>query len=140
MGGSVAIHALHVSGARDLSENQDWLAAESGSGAPGSVIAPTGAFGLRSRARSEEASTDEATLRALEKIVDRLQEMNSENKDLQRQNSALQDQLKETNRDLIELQFRVDSHSQEFRPMPVSASWCSASSRRPHGRPKRSCP
>lgn len=36
---------------------------------------------------------------------------------LQRENRNLRDQVAETNRDLMELQFRVDSHSQSFRPL-----------------------
>jgi hypothetical protein len=39
---------------------------------------------------------------------------------LQHQNRDLLDQLAETNRDLMNLEFRVDSHSASFRPLPVS--------------------
>lgn len=39
---------------------------------------------------------------------------------LQNQNRDLLDQLAETNRDLMSLEFRVDSHSASFRPLPVS--------------------
>ena len=39
---------------------------------------------------------------------------------LQNQNHDLLDQLAETNRDLMKLEFRVDTHSESFRPMPVS--------------------
>jgi hypothetical protein len=39
---------------------------------------------------------------------------------LQNQNRDLLDQLAETNRDLMKLQFRVDTHSESFRPLPVS--------------------
>jgi len=39
---------------------------------------------------------------------------------LQNQNRDLLDQLAETNRDLMNLEFRVDSHSASFRPLPVS--------------------
>ena len=39
---------------------------------------------------------------------------------LQNQNRDLQDQLAETNRDLMKLEFRVDTHSESFRPLPVS--------------------
>jgi hypothetical protein len=39
---------------------------------------------------------------------------------LQTQNRDLLDQLAETNRDLMKLEFRVDTHSESFRPMPVS--------------------
>ncbi len=36
------------------------------------------------------------------------------------QNRDLLDQLAETNRDLMKLQFRVDTHSESFRPLPIS--------------------
>jgi hypothetical protein len=39
---------------------------------------------------------------------------------LQTQNRDLLDQLAETNRDLMKLEFRVDTHSESFRPLPVS--------------------
>jgi hypothetical protein len=39
---------------------------------------------------------------------------------LQTQNRDLLDQLAETNRDIMKLEFRVDTHSESFRPMPVS--------------------
>lgn len=35
------------------------------------------------------------------------------------QNRDLLDQLAETNRDLMKLEFRVDTHSESFRPLPV---------------------
>lgn len=39
---------------------------------------------------------------------------------LQNHNRDLLDQMAETNRDLMKLEFRVDTHSESFRPMPVS--------------------
>ena len=39
---------------------------------------------------------------------------------LQNQNRDLLDQLAETNRDIMKLEFRVDTHSESFRPLPVS--------------------
>ncbi len=41
---------------------------------------------------------------------------------LQNQNRDLLDQLAETNRDLMKLEFRVDTHSESFRPLPVAES------------------
>lgn len=46
---------------------------------------------------------------------------------LQHQNRDLLDQLAETNRDLMKLEFRVDTHSESFRPLPVSEEVSSAS-------------
>lgn len=39
---------------------------------------------------------------------------------LQNQNRDLLDQMAETNRDLMKLEFRVDTHSESFRPMPLN--------------------
>ena len=39
---------------------------------------------------------------------------------LQTQNRDLLDQLAETNRDLMKLEFRVDTHSESFRPLPIT--------------------
>lgn len=39
---------------------------------------------------------------------------------LQNQNRDLLDQVAETNRDLRMIEFRVDTHSEQFRPLPVS--------------------
>jgi septal ring factor EnvC (AmiA/AmiB activator) len=41
-------------------------------------------------------------------------------KQLKKDNSAILDQMSEINRDLMELEFRVDTHSESFRPLPVS--------------------
>ncbi|MDG2486896.1 MAG: hypothetical protein P8M65_04240 [Roseibacillus sp.] len=62
------------------------------------------------------------TLKALEEIVGRLQELNAANSELRNANTYLQEQLRETNRDLNELQFRVDTHSESFRPLRVSSA------------------
>ena len=59
------------------------------------------------------------TLKALEEIVARLQGLKSANHELRDINVDLQEQLRETNRDLNELQFRVDTHSESFRPLRV---------------------
>ncbi len=62
------------------------------------------------------------TLSALEEIVGQLRELNSANLELRNINVALQEQLSETNRDLNELQFRVDTHSESFRPLRASSN------------------
>lgn len=40
-------------------------------------------------------------------------------KSVENQNRDLLDQMAETNRDLMQIQFRVDTHSESFRPLPV---------------------
>jgi hypothetical protein len=39
---------------------------------------------------------------------------------IQNQNRDLLDQVAETNRDVMKLEFRVDTHSESFRPLPVN--------------------
>lgn len=41
-------------------------------------------------------------------------------KTLRNENLNLVDQMAETNRDLMKLEFRVDTHSESFRPLPVN--------------------
>jgi hypothetical protein len=45
----------------------------------------------------------------------------NELKEVRKQNQELHDQVAETNRDLMELQFRVDTHSESFRPLKVTS-------------------
>lgn len=49
-----------------------------------------------------------------------LQELRQRIMQLESSNRQLQQQLAETNRDLLTLQFRVDTHSESFRPLPVA--------------------
>jgi chromosome segregation ATPase len=117
MCGAVAIHSLHVSGAEDLGEGGDWM---QGGAERTSGIIPT-ALGCGPALHSQSERREEATtLHALEEILARLQELKSENQNLHGVNENLQDQLAETNRDLSELQFRVDTHSESFRPLRTS--------------------
>ena len=48
------------------------------------------------------------------------QEMLDELRRIKDERNALMDQLGETNRDVMRLQFQVDSHSRSFRPLPTS--------------------
>jgi len=48
------------------------------------------------------------------------QELIREMQQLRDQNRQLLNQVAETNRDLMKLEFRVDTHSEQFRPLPVS--------------------
>ena len=51
--------------------------------------------------------------RFFEALVSRIENLQTQNRDLL-------DQLAETNRDLMKLEFRVDTHSASFRPLPVT--------------------
>ena len=46
--------------------------------------------------------------------------LTSKIENLENRNRDLLDQVAETNRDLMKLEFRVDTHSEQFRPLPVS--------------------
>lgn len=48
-----------------------------------------------------------------EALIAKLESFQNENRDLR-------DQIAETNRDVLNLGFRVDTHSESFRPMPVN--------------------
>ena len=117
MCGAVTIHAIHVRGARQLTGNGQWIAGD-GSGldpVEGTKIVPASTSGEKTRLPvSGSRDEDTTTLQALQEIVARLQELKSAN-------TELQEQLEETNRDLSELQFRVDTHSESFRPLRASS-------------------
>ncbi len=41
-------------------------------------------------------------------------------RNLRNENRALTDQIAETNRDIMKMQFQIDTHSESFRPLPTS--------------------
>lgn len=43
-----------------------------------------------------------------------------EMRNLRNENKALTDQIAETNRDVMKMQFQIDTHSESFRPLPTS--------------------
>ena len=125
MCGAVAIHSLHVSGAKQLAESNQW-----GSGSSSGLEIQGGSAILPASLRAGKPepgqdlgirTEDAATVEALQEIVARLREMKDDNQVLHGVIRELQEQGAETNRDLNELQFRVDSHSQSFRPMRFSS-------------------
>lgn len=85
------------------------------------VIAPTKPASLAPAApellvqapKNPAPATDEAEKKFYEALVSKMEK-------LQNQNQDLLDQMAETNRDVMKLEFRVDTHSESFRPMPVS--------------------
>ena len=121
MSGAALIHALQFVG-------NDWIGerravTQKADPENHKSISTTGEHdrdGLAVSPSSAEENT--TTLKALEEIVGQLQKLNSANLELRDVNVSLQEQLRETNRDLNELQFRVDTHSESFRPLRVSSS------------------
>lgn len=57
--------------------------------------------------------TQPASEKFFESMVNKLSAIEQQNKDLR-------DQLAETNRDMMEVQFRLDSHSESFRPLKIA--------------------
>lgn len=53
-------------------------------------------------------------------LIQTLNNINKKFESLQNQNRDLLDQVAETNRDVMKLEFRVDTHSESFRPMPLN--------------------
>lgn len=64
-------------------------------------------------AATPAAAPDPGQKRFYESLISRMESLQNQNRDLL-------DQLAETNRDLMKLEFRVDTHSESFRPLPVS--------------------
>ena len=82
---------------------------------------PEATTGLLTDKKTEHASL-RATLAAngsnsqrdfYEALIEKMSQVETQNRDLL-------DQLAETNRDMMKLQFRVDMNSESFRPLPVS--------------------
>lgn len=69
--------------------------------------------GVKTPGPASQYSTAPEQKEFFESLITRLE-------NLQNQNRDLLDQLAETNRDLMKLEFRVDTHSESFRPLPVS--------------------
>lgn len=81
--------------------------------APPPAPPQTPAETIKPAAVASQLSTAPQQKEFYESLITRLE-------NLQNQNRDLLDQLAETNRDLMKLEFRVDTHSESFRPLPVS--------------------
>ncbi len=68
---------------------------------------------VKSAAVASHLTTAPEQKQFFESLITRLESLQNQNRDLL-------DQLAETNRDLMKLEFRVDTHSESFRPLPVS--------------------
>jgi hypothetical protein len=75
---------------------------------------PAPAATLAARAAKPAATPDEAVQKKFyESLIAKMEAIQNQNRDLL-------DQVAETNRDVMKLEFRVDTHSESFRPMPVN--------------------
>ena len=131
MGGAVTVHYVHV---REVSSA---YLEESGDGTTGQGLELVSmetsgdllGIGSRPAERLEDSRTPadppagserEVTLELLQSMVDQIESLSKENRRLREEQSQLADQVAETNRDLSQLQFRVDTHSESFRPLRVN--------------------
>lgn len=76
---------------------------------------PSATFQPLARAHSKPLpanSPDPSQKKFYESLLSRMESLQNQNRDLL-------DQVAETNRDVMKLEFRVDTHSESFRPMPV---------------------
>jgi hypothetical protein len=83
---------------------------------PGEIKQPVSEEGVQAAPRKTQLAGD---------VVDPSQKLFYEGliqemRTLQNQNRDLRDQMAETNRDIMSLGFRVDTHSTQFRPLPVT--------------------
>jgi hypothetical protein len=75
---------------------------------------PTPSATLAVRTAKATAAPDEtAQKKFYESLITKMEAIQNQNRDLL-------DQVAETNRDVMKLEFRVDTHSESFRPMPVN--------------------
>jgi len=79
---------------------------------------PTAAPARPALAENKAASRPSTEVPAPQKEF--FEAMLKEVKTLRNENLNLVDQMAETNRDLMKLEFRVDTHSESFRPLPTS--------------------
>ena len=94
-------------------------------GLPASIIAHPAPAGTtvpqpQALAKTNDKPSRETTAAATApKQQDFYEALIAKMKSVENQNRDLLDQMAETNRDLMKLEFRVDTHSESFRPLPV---------------------
>jgi hypothetical protein len=78
--------------------------------------------------KPEQAPLDDESVSIDKKTLDSLI---AEIQRLGKSNETLRDQLAELNRDLMQLEFRVDTHSESFRPLPINEEQIATTSEEP---------
>lgn len=81
--------------------------------------AQSNAAEMLAKAQSQNKSLS-VSMDSQKEFYDAMHSLVAEVKNLRSQNLNLVDQMAETNRDLMKLEFRVDTHSESFRPLPTS--------------------
>lgn len=110
MGGAVVTHRLGL--AERVTQAQ--LLATSGE-SPAPATTPPSATKLN--LDSDALSFLRRIETQLAKVATQVEQLDKHVETADRVQQDLRDQVAETNRDLMEIQFRVDSHSREFRPL-----------------------
>ena len=67
----------------------------------------------KSAMHNRAASSSEEQKEFFTALVEKMNRVESQNRDLL-------DQIAETNRDIMKMQFRLDTHSESFRPLPIA--------------------
>ena len=84
--------------------------------APAAAVPVGQAAATVSSAKDRAAQTAQPSAAQKEFYASMLDEMRL----IRKENTALRDQMAETNRDLMKLEFRVDTHSESFRPLKIA--------------------
>lgn len=130
---SISLAAMAAAGASHWWSVDQWVAASPASiplhSLPQSVkktvespqtdpVPPT--LAQESAASQKTPTPDSAQKNFYEGLIKKMETLQNENRDLV-------DQMAETNRDMMKLEFRVDTHSESFRPLPTTESQSDAS-------------
>ena len=121
MAGGGGLHWWKVQGLEAKADSPDWTSLPVERPPKGWAVLTS--LGAQDPAPTEDGrpTRDEmnATLKALENVVDVLRDLKEENSSLRDQNSDLIEQVREINMNINELELRADSTSESFRPLKV---------------------
>lgn len=123
MGSAVGVHYAKVKkttalAALDQSGNQiEYVSHEISLPLGAEEMTPISGF---QRGPSIEKNREELQLELIGQMIEQMKQLNEEKAEARKEILALREQVAETNRDLSQLQFRVDTHSESFRPMRLS--------------------
>ena len=125
MGGAVTVHYVHVqevsSAFGEEAQGHDGLELVSLE-SEREISSNASSAPMQVAVAKPQPSEKEVTLELLQSMVDQIESLSRENNALREEHSVLAEQVAEANRDLSQLQFRVDTHSESFRPLRVSDS------------------
>ena len=91
---------------------------------PASVLEPGNPQGISKPKKAELPQRPELAAAQMPQTIDAQREffegLVAEVRALRNENRNLIDQVAETNRDMMKMEFRLDTHSESFRPLPTS--------------------